>query len=571
MKKNKASSLKKITFGSVFFLALIFICFAFKNTKSLIISNAAHSTTGTWVSVTSTSGSPTARHEASFVQTGNKFYLLGGRKIKPVQVFDPKNRTWTNKVNTPIELHHFQAITIDGLIYVVGAFTGSYPHEKPVANIYIYNPATNKWITGASIPSSRRRGSSGVVVYNKKIYVVAGIKDGHWAGHVNWLDEYDPATNKWRILANAPRARDHFQAAVINGKLYVAAGRRSSASTNQTFNLTVPQVDVYEFATNKWTTLASSKNIPTQRAGTATAVLGEEVIIIGGESGSQSTAHKHTEALNVRTQTWRRLKDLKQGRHGTQAIVNNNNIYIAAGCGNRGGTPELNTQEAFYFDSRTSPTGLAITQSKLTAPTSLSFGTIAINSSSSKTLTLSNTTGNQAIVISSFTKSGASAFAFSSPYTVPFILAPGKSVNISLRFSPKTTGTQSGSLVVKHSGQLGSTSITFNGTGKSSTSRMEEDISKETVVLTQSLVAYPNPITDQQFKVKLPENVIGEVPFVIVNASGIAILKDKLIIENLTSILQFNLSERPLNSGIYFLRMNEHGKSYYAKLLITTN
>ncbi|MDQ3291175.1 MAG: hypothetical protein M3Q05_07785, partial [Bacteroidota bacterium] len=179
MKKNSdATFLKKIKLGSIFLLALSSICFAFKNTSTL---KAALATAGSWASVTSTSGLPTARHEASFVQAGNKFYLLGGRGVKPVQMYDPINKTWTNKVNTPIVLHHFQAKSIDGLIYVVGAFTGSYPHEKPVSNIYIYNPATNKWITGATIPSTRRRGSSGVVVYNKKIYMVGGIKDGHWA------------------------------------------------------------------------------------------------------------------------------------------------------------------------------------------------------------------------------------------------------------------------------------------------------------------------------------------------------------------------------------------------------
>ncbi|PSR52891.1 hypothetical protein AHMF7605_04800 [Adhaeribacter arboris] len=572
MKKNFNSFFtQKIRLGSVLFLALSFTCFAFSS-STLKTVHAALASTGSWVSVSPSSGSATARHEASFVQAGNKFYLLGGRGIKPVQVFDPQNKTWTSKVNTPIELHHFQAVALDGLIYVVGAFTGSYPREKPVSTIYIYNPATNKWITGATIPSARRRGSSGVVVYNKKIYLVAGIKDGHWAGHVNWVDEYNPATNTWRILANAPRARDHFQAGVINGKIYIAAGRRSSASTNQTFTLTVPQVDVYDFATNKWASLPSSSNIPTQRAGTASAVLGEELIIIGGESGSHSTAHKHTEALNVSTKTWRRLADLKQGRHGTQAIVNNNNIYIAAGCGNRGGTPELNTQEAFYFNSRTIPTGSAITQSKLAVPTSLSFGTVAVNASSSKTVTLTNTTGNQAVVISSVTKSGASAFTFSSPYALPFVLAPGKSVSINVKFSPKASGSQSGNLIIKHSGQVGSATIALSGAGKSTAAKINRENETESSFTTKEiLVAYPNPITNQQFSVNLPEKVVGEMPFIIVNSSGSAVVKEKLHITVPTSTLPFNLTNHSLNSGMYYLKINENGKNYLIKILITNN
>lgn len=588
MKRNSTLfHFKNLKFLKKSFLAGLLICYAFNsesNTKGktpkldIIKSNTSNyaisppvqtaGSAGAWASIIPSSGAPTARHEASYVQAGNKFYLLGGRRIKPVQVFDPGNKTWVNKVSTPIELHHFQAISIDGLIYVVGAFTGSYPHEKPVPNLYIYNPATNKWITGATIPSARRRGSAGVVVYNKKIYMVGGIKDGHWSGHVNWFDEYNPATNTWRTLPNAPRARDHFQAAVVNGKLYLAGGRRSSASTNQTFELTVPQVDVFDFTAFKWTSLPSSSNIPTQRAGTASAVIGNELLIIGGESGSQLAAHKHTEALNVTTNTWRRLADLKQGRHGTQAIVSNNNIYLAAGCGNRGGTPELNTQEVFYFSSRTTPTGSAITQSKLTAPSSASFGSVRINTTVSKTITLTNTTGNQAIIISSLSKTGASSYAVSSPYALPFVLAPGKSVNLTCKFNPRTTGSQSASLVVKHSGQVGSTTINLSGTGVNSATKYLEKEPEIAFGKSQQITAYPNPITNGQFSVNVPERMVGEVPFTLVNQSGSILLADKLNLLTPTASLPFNLSSRHLNSGLYYLQITQGTQRYVVKVVM---
>ncbi|RDC62593.1 Kelch repeat-containing protein [Adhaeribacter pallidiroseus] len=528
----------------------------------------AASATGVWAAIVPSSGAPTARHEASYVQAGNKFYLMGGRRIKPVQVFDPVNKTWVNKVNTPIELHHFQAISIDGLIYVVGAFTGSYPHEKPVATIYIFNPATNKWITGATIPAARRRGSSGVVVYNKKIYMVGGIKDGHWSGHVNWFDEYNPATNTWRTLPNAPRARDHFQAAIINGKLYLAGGRRSSASTNQTFELTVPQVDVFDFAAFKWATLPSSGNIPTQRAGAATAVIGNDLIIIGGESGSQTQAHKHTEALNVTTNTWRRLADLKQGRHGTQAIVNNNNIYLAAGCGNRGGTPELNTQEVFYFSGRTTPNGSAVTQSKLSTPAGVNFGAITVNSTSTKTITLTNTTGNQGILVSSLTKTGSSYFSVSAPYAFPFVLAPGKSVSLTCKFNPKTTGSQSGSILIKHSGQGGSTTVTLSGSGVKASVKNTEAVPELAAAKNQYLSTYPNPITDGQFSVHVPEKLTGEVPYTLVNQTGTIVLSDKLNLATATATLPFNFSGRYLNSGLYYLQITQGTQRYTVKVLL---
>ena len=40
---------------------------------------------------------------------------------------------------------------------------------------------------------------------------------------------------------------------------------------------------------------------------------------------------------------------MQQGRHGSQAGVYENAAYIVAGCGNRGGSPELPSIERFSF------------------------------------------------------------------------------------------------------------------------------------------------------------------------------------------------------------------------------
>ncbi len=422
---------------------------------------------GSWQTLTASAGSPIGREENAYVQAGDKFYLIGGRGIKAVQVYDPTAKTWVNKANVPTELHHFQAVTVNGLIYVVGAFTGSYPRETPVAQVYIYNPVTDKWINGPTVPQARRRGSAGVVAYNNKIYLISGIQDGHWSGWVNWFDEYDPTTNTWKTLPNTPRARDHFHAAVIGTKLYVAGGRRSSASTGQTFALTVPEVDVYDFTTGTWSTLPASSNLPTPRAGAGTIAFGNELVVIGGES-QLPAGHKETEALNVKSNTWRRLADLKQGRHGTQAIENNNGIYIVTGAGNQGGSPLLSSQEAYFPSGATSPNGAALSQSQLIGATSLPFGQVATNSTNSKNLILNNSGANQAIVITGITKTGDVSFSFNAPYSLPFVIPAGGSISLNVTFSPSTSGAKSGSLVIQHSGSGATSSIALSGQASTS-------------------------------------------------------------------------------------------------------
>ncbi len=307
---------------------------------------------------------PEARHEHSYVAVGNKFYLMGGRGVKPVQEYDPATNTWRNRSATPLELHHFQAVTVGGLVYVVGAFTGRFPTENPVERVYIYNPATDSWSDGPLIPEGRRRGSAGAVVYNNKIYLVSGIINGHTDGHVPWVDEFDPSTGSWRILADAPRARDHFQAVVAGSRLYAVSGRRSSYP--DTYRPTVPEVDVYDFATNQWISLPASANLPVQVAGAATVHLGNEILVIGGESMSQNAAHSQTQALNLSNATWRQLAPMQQGRHGTQAVKYNDKIYVAAGSVIRGNR-EINTQEVFSSPIATSLPVASLLQASLEA------------------------------------------------------------------------------------------------------------------------------------------------------------------------------------------------------------
>ncbi len=292
-----------------------------------------------------------ARHENSFAKVGKDLVLVGGRGMRPTDLYGLKTMHWSSMATPPLEMHHFQAIAYQNELWVLGAFTGGYPHEKPIPNAYIFNPKTNEWRKGPEIPESRRRGSAGVFVYQDKIYVVGGIIDGHWDGHVSWFDEYDPALGQWKTLPDAPHARDHIQAAMIDDKVYLAGGRRSTARINQVLNLTEAAVDVFDFKTRAWETLPASKNLPTLRAGASCVALGKNLLVIGGESGTQIPAHSEVEMFNTTTQEWSLLATLKQGRHGTGAAVVGKKVYTAAGSLNRGGGPELKTMEVIQQTS----------------------------------------------------------------------------------------------------------------------------------------------------------------------------------------------------------------------------
>ncbi|SMO51590.1 Kelch repeat-containing protein [Fodinibius sediminis] len=287
---------------------------------------------------------PSERHENAAAIVDGKLYLLGGRGERPVEVYDPDTRQWSEKATPPLSMHHFQAVSYDGKIYVIGAFNGNYPYEDPINHVWIYDTQKDQWTRGPEIPEDRRRGAAGAVAYKGKIYVVGGIQNGHATGHVRWMDAFDPRTGEWSQLADAPRNRDHFQAAIVDGKLYAAGGRRSSQATNQNFELTIPEVDVYDFSTNRWQPLPPSGDLPTERAGSSSIPVGNYVLVLGGESAAQTDAHAEVEALNTQTGQWHTLPPLNQGRHGTQAVILDNEIHVAAGSRVRG-AEEIQSQE----------------------------------------------------------------------------------------------------------------------------------------------------------------------------------------------------------------------------------
>jgi N-acetylneuraminic acid mutarotase len=345
----------------------------------------------------------TARHECSFVQAGDKFIMFGGREsAQKLDLYDFKSNTWSSaKSKAPKEFNHFQATFHKGFVWVIGAFkTNTFPREIPEDNIWLYQPSTDTWIQGPEIPEDRRRGGAGLVVYDDKFYLIGGNTIGHDGGFVNWFDEYDPKKNTWTKLENSSQARDHFSAAIIDNTLYAVGGRHSGGEGG-VFAPLIGIVDTYNFKTKKWSTLA--KELPTPRAAPGVAVFNNELFVMGGEGKDKGPAYKLVEAYNPITKSWSKKPDMNYARHGTQAILSGNSIYITAGSPTRGGGRQLN-MEVYNEDSAE---GLPILTSHFETTEAIS-----INLGKSKTISIKNTGGNSASFINSIELVGKDSDSF---------------------------------------------------------------------------------------------------------------------------------------------------------------
>jgi PKD repeat protein len=371
----------------------------------------------------------TARHENAFVQAGDRFYLMGGREsATTIDVYNYGSDSWESLSNvSPFPFNHFQAVEYNGLIWVIGGFqSNDFPNEVPTENIWAFNPVNKKWIRGPEIPVGRRRGSSGLVVYNDKFYVVNGNTLGHAGGAVKFFDEYDPATGKWTVLADSPRPRDHFYSTVIGSKMYVAGGRLSGGDGG-VFAPLIREVDVYNFSDNTWATLDASKNIPTPRAGAITNNYFNKLIIAGGETPTPGPALATTEIFDPITQEWEQIADMNFPRHGTQGIVSGKGLFTTAGSPNRGGGQQRN-MEYFGFDN---PSGSALTLSDLVMADSL-----VVKAGEIVNTKLEVTNGNQGLYIYSIKLKNDSLgnFVLKNKHVEHLLIRPNSNLNLQVEY-----------------------------------------------------------------------------------------------------------------------------------------
>jgi hypothetical protein len=272
------------------------------------------------------------RQEVSFVAAGGRLYLAGGDTAQ--EAYDPATDTWRDVAPLPAKVDHIQGVELDGRIFYVGGLL-SWP-KPAVAAVLAYDPASDHF--DLETPMSRPRGAGGVAAYRGRIYYVGGLSDGK---AVPWTDVYDPKRGLWRRLPDMPHARDHFQAAVVGDKLYAIGGR------DVDIDATTAAVDVLDLRTQTWR--QGLAPLPTPRGGFAVAVVGGEILVIGGEGGGGT--FDTVEAYDPRTNRWRKLAPLRVARHGISAAVCGG-VYVAAGGREQGGGEPTDVTEVFFSRGR---------------------------------------------------------------------------------------------------------------------------------------------------------------------------------------------------------------------------
>ena len=218
----------------------------------------------------------------------------------------------------PRRLDHIQGVEVGGKIYYIGGLAGwPRPHAD---SVYIYDPQTDTFTTA---PRCRGVGAGRRGSVRGRIYYAGGLHDGR---AVPWFDVYDPRADSWFACPTFLAPRDHFHAAVVDGKLYAIGGRDTEIGRE------IAETDVYDIEAGTWHRLAP---VPTVRGGFGVAASGPRSW--SSAVRTPDGAHAEVEAYDTRTNSWRALEPLPTPRHGIQAAVCGGAIYVAAGGTTPGG------------------------------------------------------------------------------------------------------------------------------------------------------------------------------------------------------------------------------------------
>jgi N-acetylneuraminic acid mutarotase len=296
---------------------------------------------------------PEPAEEILGAAAGGKMYVFAGLIPfwKPkglVYEYDPATDRWAKKKPMALPSHHVAFTEYHGKIYAFGGFV--YPTSGPAAwtpidNAWEYDPAADTWKALAPMPS--KRGSPVAVAVGDKIYVIGGVSllPGSTEiamgfntpqASVGTVEEYDPATNAWRERSPMPTPRNHTTAGVVNGKIYVIGGRVGAAFISSATDVSV--VEEYDPATDKWS--APRSRMPTARSALGSGVFDGRIYVAGGEfqDPHMMATFRAVEAYEPATDSWSILPSMPVSRHGLAAGVVGNKLILVGGDVQSSGT-----------------------------------------------------------------------------------------------------------------------------------------------------------------------------------------------------------------------------------------
>jgi N-acetylneuraminic acid mutarotase len=225
---------------------------------------------------------------------------------------------------------------INGKIYVVDGMGAS---ASVLNTLEVFDPVTNSWSTPQTAGKNIPRAALTAAVVNNKLYVIGGCQlNGTNYIPLSSVEVFDPASNSWSTLSTTGKftLRWALSSCVVNNKIYVLGGYDGVSQLGT--------LEVFDPSTNSWSTPQTNGSM-TPRTFPGVAVVDGKIYVMGGGT-VQGNALNTFEAFDPSTNSWSTPKTdgAMTARYGLASAVVNGIIYAIDG---QVGPNYLNSIEAF--------------------------------------------------------------------------------------------------------------------------------------------------------------------------------------------------------------------------------
>lgn len=250
---------------------------------------------------------PLPRSEIRAAVIDDKFYVVGGFDNRlsatgDLQAYDPAADSWQVLAPAPIGMDHQMVVAHGGLLYVL-----------KYAAIHVYNPATDAWSTRAE--GGQRREDGTAVVIGDHIYALGGAQNRP-------MQRYHVADRAWEDLAMLPAHRGHVNAVVLDGEIWMLAGRDATQAYRT--------VHIYNPGTDSWRAGPPMDSI---RSGHGAEAVAGRIVVAGGEipGTPRWRVALTTEMYDPASGGWTFLPDTPEPIHGVASVSWRGRMYLLGG------------------------------------------------------------------------------------------------------------------------------------------------------------------------------------------------------------------------------------------------
>ena len=257
----------------------------------------------------------------------------GSGALNLAETFDSVTGDW--KTAQPAQVQRFNhSLTVmeDGRVLEAGgegpasSFAVGGVGGAPLDSVEIYDPATDEWKEGPTLPGARYWHTA-TLLNDGRVLVVGGAES---SGNTGDCEIYDPNTSSWSQTGalNIPRAQ-HAAVLLRDGRVLVAGGLTSGGAGT-------PSTEIYDPATGAWS--RAGDMVDTRRFVPATLLPSGKVLIAGGGNFKPGA-----EIFDPSVGKWSSTQPMihvitssgyPEGRYGhTAVLLENGTVLVAGGFG----------------------------------------------------------------------------------------------------------------------------------------------------------------------------------------------------------------------------------------------